>query len=128
MTAKAKVVNYTADQTASIVAAYTAAPTRATVTELAAKFQKTERSVIAKLSKEGVYVKAERTTKNGKPIEKKGSLADKIGQAIGLTEGDTTSLEKVNKTALAAILNAIQFAATKAGEMVEDADVEVETA
>lgn len=64
-------VAYTAEQTVELVAAYKAAPTEATVEAFAAKFGKTVKSIVAKLSREGVYVakkqaKADGTTRRVK--------------------------------------------------------------
>ena len=49
-----KPVTYTVEQTAELVAGYTGGTS---VDELALKFGKSVRSVVAKLSREGVYVK-----------------------------------------------------------------------
>ena len=59
MTAK---ITYTAEQTTELVAAYNAAPTAETVATFAEKFGKTVKSVVAKLSREGVYKAKERKT------------------------------------------------------------------
>ena len=107
MTAKTKVENYTAEQTAKMVADYLAAPVKATVEAIAAEMGKTTRSVIAKLSREKVYVKAERTTKTGEAIVKKDETADAIGAVLSLTEAEVTSLTKANKTALKKIFAAL---------------------
>ena len=47
---------------------YTANPTRETVDALADELGKTTRSIIAKLSREGVYIAQPRTTKSGEPV------------------------------------------------------------
>ena len=47
--------NYTEQQTKEMVAQYEAAPTKETVVAIAEKLGKNTRSVIAKLSREGVY-------------------------------------------------------------------------
>ena len=99
--------NYTAEQTAKMVADYVAAPVKATVDAIAAELGKTTRSVIAKLSREKVYVKAERVTKTGEPIAKKDETADAIGAVLSLTEAEVTSLTKANKTALKKIFAAL---------------------
>jgi hypothetical protein len=103
-----KTVNYTAEQTAALVSAYTANPTKETVEAFAVKFGKTAKSVVAKLSREGVYKKAEYVSKTGEKPVKKDSVADEIGMLLGLSESDTDSLAKANKRALAAICNAIK--------------------
>lgn len=100
----AKTANYTPEQTAAMLAQYTANPTAETVAALAESFGKTARSIIAKLSREGVYVKKEYTTKKGEKVVKKDDLADKLGALAGLNEAETTSLEKVNKTALVKLI------------------------
>lgn len=102
-----KVANYTAEQTASMLAAYQAAPVRATVDSLAASMGKSFRSVVAKLTREGVYQKAERVSKTGEKIEKKDETAFAIGAVLRLSEADTDSLAKANKSALRAIFAAL---------------------
>lgn len=102
-----KTVNYTAEQTAELVQAYTEKPVKDTVEAFAVKFGKTAKSVIAKLSKEGVYKKAEYVSKTGEKPVKKDTTADAIGLILGLSENDTSSLAKANKVALAAIFNAL---------------------
>ena len=109
MTAKAvKVKNYTADQTAKMVSAYVAAPSADTVAELAKEFGKTVRSVIAKLSREKVYVAKTYKTKTGDAVVKKDEHADYIGEALGMNANDADSLTKANKTALKLIADFIK--------------------
>jgi len=96
-----KTVNYTPEQTAQMVEAYKAGTT---VEAIAETLGKTVRSVVAKLSREGVYRKKEYTTKNGERPVKKDTTAEKIGEVVGLSEGEVDSLTKANKTALEKIL------------------------
>jgi len=103
MTAKA--VNYTPEQTAKMVADYSAG---VTVEAIAQELGKTVRSVVAKLSREKVYKAKEYKTKTGEAVVKKDAWADYIGQALGMTEADTESLTKANKTALAKIADFIK--------------------
>ena len=102
-----KTVNYTPEQTAELVAAYVADATEATIATFAEKFGKTARSIIAKLSREGVYKKKEYQTKTGEAVQKKNELADAIGAVLKMTEPEITSMEKVNKTALQKIFTAL---------------------
>lgn len=102
-----KIVNYTDEQTARMLDEYSATPTRETVEALAVTFGKSVRSIVAKLSREGVYQKSERTTKTGEPIQKKDATADAIGAILSLTEAETESLTKANKTALTKIFAAL---------------------
>lgn len=100
-----KTVNYTAEQTGELVARYAAGEA---VEALALAFGKTTRSIVAKLSREGVYKKAERVSKNGEAIVKKDALSDKLAELAGLTEAEADSLTKANKTALAKLIKAIE--------------------
>jgi response regulator RpfG family c-di-GMP phosphodiesterase len=102
-----KPVNYTAEQSAEIVSRYVAAPTAETVEALATEFGKTVRSIVAKLSREKVYVKKEYTTKTGEKVQKKDETADAIGAVLKLTEAEIDSLTKANKTALVKIFAAL---------------------
>lgn len=101
-----KALNYTAEQTAAIVQQYTTAPTAETVEALAKEFGKSVRSIVAKLSREGVYKKKEYTTKQGAKPVKKDDLADQLAAMFGLTEAEADSLTKANKTALTKIIDA----------------------
>lgn len=101
----AKTVNYTPEMTAAMVADYKAGMT---VESIAAGLGKSVRSVVAKLSREKVYVAKTYTTKTGEAVVKKDAWADFIGEALGLTEADTESLTKANKTALAKIAEFIK--------------------
>ena len=58
-------MNYTESMVAEMHEVYGSNPTRESVESLATKFGKSTRSVIAKLSREGIYVPMERKTKTG---------------------------------------------------------------
>lgn len=103
----AKTVNYTPEQTAELVSAYVANPTQETVVMFAEKFGKTVRSVVAKLSREKVYIAKTYETKNGEKPVKKDSVADAIGAVLKMTEAEIESLTKANKSALAKIFTAL---------------------
>lgn len=98
--ATAKAPNYTPEQTAQIVADYQAG---VSVEQIAEKVGKTIRSIVAKLSREKVYIAKEYKTKNGEAPIKKDVHADFIGAALNLSENDIESLTKANKSALRAI-------------------------
>jgi hypothetical protein len=100
----AKTVNYTAEQTAKIVADYQSGVTVETIAETLGK---TVRSVVAKLSREGVYKAKTYTTKTGQPVVKKDAHADAIGAILKMTESEIESLTKANKTALEKIFYAL---------------------
>lgn len=99
-----KTVNYTPEQTAKMVADYTAG---VSVDQIAETLGKSVRSVVAKLSREGVYKKKEYKTKTGEPVVKKDAHADAIGAILRLPENDIESLTKANKSALKAIFEAL---------------------
>jgi hypothetical protein len=104
MSEETKVVNYTDEMVESIVAEYEAAPSRETVDALAAQFNKTSRSIIAKLSTLGVYKAPSRVTKTGKPVVKKETLVAEIVAAVGV---ELPSLVKANKQDLEALVAAL---------------------
>lgn len=101
----AKTVNYTPEMTAKMVADYQAG---ATVESLAEALGKTVRSVVAKLSREKVYVAKTYVSKTGEAVIKKDAFADYIAEALGMNEADAESLTKANKTALKAIADFIK--------------------
>ena len=103
----AKTVNYTPEQTAVMVAAYVADKSDATVASLALSMGKTVRSVVAKLSREKVYVAKTYVTKIGEKVVKKDETADAIGLVLKMTESEIESLTKANKTALVKIFSAL---------------------
>ena len=98
-----KVANYSAEQVAVLKAGYEAGET---VEALASKLGKTVRSVIAKLSKEGVY-KA-KTKEAGKREMLKAEMVSKIAEIIGATDEQLESLEKATGPALMTMLRALQ--------------------
>ena len=100
----AKVVNYTPEQTAQMVTDYTAG---VSVETIAQNLGKTVRSVVAKLSREKVYVAKTYVSKTGEPVVKKDAHADAIGAILRLPENDIESLTKANKSALKAIFDAL---------------------
>lgn len=99
-----KAVNYTPEQTAQMVADYTAGVSTETIAE---NLGKSVRSIVAKLSREGVYKAKEYVSKTGEKPVKKDAHADAIGAVLKLTEAETESLTKANKTALAKIWQAL---------------------
>ena len=99
-----KAVNYTVEQSAAMVADYCAG---VTVEKIAENLGKSVRSVVAKLSREKVYVAKVYKTKTGETVQKKDETADAIGAVLLLTEAETESLTKANKTALVKIFNAL---------------------
>ena len=111
MTDKAKTaVNYTAENVEFAVATYALATTpearKAAVAEIASELGKTVKSVIAKLSREGVYVKAEKATKTGAKVETKAEIVAAIAESLGLEADAIKSLTNATKAALNALREA----------------------
>ena len=106
-TVKTVVANYTDEQAAKMSAEYVATPTRVTVEALALSMGKSVRSVVAKLSRMGVYVKPEAVSKTGGKVQKKSELVDALMAKVTLTEAEASSFEHVNKTALVKLIAAL---------------------
>lgn len=107
--AKAKTVNYTTEQTDELVGAYTAASDDSeraqVVAEYAEKFGKKPRSLIAKLSREGVYVARAKVSKvTGEKPVKKDVIAEMMTKEARNAGVVLVSAEKLNKTDAANLL------------------------
>ena len=76
--------NYTDEMVAKMTEAYEANPTRETVEELASTLGKSVRSIIAKLSREGVYVAQPKVTKTGEPVVRKQELVAMLQDHFGV--------------------------------------------
>jgi len=96
--------NYTEEMVNEMTAAYTENPTRETVDALAEQFGKTTRSIIAKLSREGVYVAQPRTTKSGEPVVSKAELVSTIAAHFDI---EIPTLVKAGKQDLQRLVDAI---------------------
>ena len=90
--------NYTPEQTAALVSGYKAG---ASVEALATQLGKSTRSIVAKLSREGVYQAKSKATV---ARVKKADLVDAIANRIGVAPEVFDSLEKANHEVLEAIL------------------------
>lgn len=98
-------MSYTDELTAEIVAEYEASPSRETVETIAARIDKSVRSVIAKLSSAGVYETPQRLTKTGDIIEKKEEMVTQICTWLGV---EAPTLVKTGKQDLKRIRDALQ--------------------
>ena len=93
-------VNYTNEMVDLMKSRYSANPTRETVEELANELNKSIKSVIGKLSREGVYQKTEYLTKTGeKPVTKR-ELVEKVSEILGVEYQALAGLEKSPKSSL----------------------------
>ena len=95
--------NYTDEMVAEMHELYTANPTRETVDMIAENFGKSVRSVIAKLSREGIYVSQPRVTKTREPVVRKAELVAQLEDKFGI---ELPTLVKASKADLQELLNA----------------------
>lgn len=100
----AKAKNYSDEMVAEMHDLYSANPTRETVELIAGNFGKSVRSVIAKLSREGIYVSQPRVTKTGEPVVRKAEL---VAQIEAQFEIEIPTLVKASKADLQTLLNSI---------------------
>tara|TARA_Y100001937_G_scaffold19288_1_gene26586 strand:+ start:188 stop:517 length:330 start_codon:yes stop_codon:yes gene_type:complete len=99
--------NYTDEQVEVMIAWYTAEPTRETVEIIAKEMDKSVKSVIGKLSREGVYKKAEYLSKTGqRPVTKK-QMVNMIAQNLVGDSNKLMGLEKAPKADLKYLLDLI---------------------
>lgn len=103
MRTRGTMINYTEEETKYIVAEYEKAPTIETVGELAEKLDKSTKSIIGKLSREGVYKRAVYTSKSGAVPVTKVELVNNIAENLGIEVENLVGLEKSPKAALQAL-------------------------
>jgi hypothetical protein len=94
-----KTVNYTEALTKELIDRYVAGET---VEALASALGKSTRSVVAKLSREGVY--KSKAKASGVARVKKADLVDKLADACGVAPEVFESLEKANHDVLEALV------------------------
>ena len=100
-------VNYTQEQVDYIKSHYTHEPTKETVHRLANELDKSVKSIIGKLSREGVYQKTEYLSKTGeRPITKK-QMVTRIAVELGGQEYRLAGLEKSPKADLKYLLDLV---------------------
>jgi hypothetical protein len=102
----ATVKNYSEKDVQFAIDAYTKNPTRDTVDMIAEKLGKNARSVIAKLSREGVYVAQPRVTKTGEPVTLKSEFVDRIHAVLGIEVPSIAKATKMDLQKLAEHLEA----------------------
>jgi len=107
MTEVTRTPNYTQAQVDAMVILYTGNPTKDTVVKLAQELNKSTRSIVAKLVREGVYVAQPRVTKTGAPVIRKAELVAQLLGELGTSESLTT-LEKASKADLETLLALVQ--------------------
>jgi hypothetical protein len=95
--------NYTPEMTMEVVNSYKAGDTVETIAE---RTGKSVRSIVAKLSREGVYVAKSKA--KGVAAPRKAELITEIATAIGTSEEVIESLEKATREALELIARAVK--------------------
>jgi len=98
--------NYTEEMVSNMTDQYNANPTRETVDVLATQFGKTTRSIIAKLSREGVYKAQPRTTKSGEPVISKAQYVSAIADHFKI---ELPTLVKAGKQDLATLASVLEL-------------------
>ena len=101
-------MNYNKELTAYIVEEYIANPSRDTVNTLAQEIGKPAKSIIGKLSREGVYRRAFYTTKGGEATVTKLELVSEIALNLDIPEEGLAGLEKSPKSALKLLVERTQ--------------------
>jgi len=89
--------NYTSEQVELMIEEYSANPTRDTVDNLAKTLDKSVKSIIGKLSREGVYQKAVYKTKTGEIPITKAQLVIDIATLLEIDSSKIMGLEKAPK-------------------------------
>jgi len=92
--------NYTEQQTEAMVSAYILDPTRETVDKLAEELGRSTKSIIGKLSREGVYRREVYVSKTGESPITKVEIVNNICEDLGIEVASLAGLEKSPKTAL----------------------------
>ena len=100
-------INYTQEQVDFMKNLYNNEPTRETVQKLANELDKSVKSIIGKLSREGAYQKAEYLSKTGeKPVTKK-QMVIKIAKELVADSSKLEGLEKSPKADLKYLLELV---------------------
>tara|TARA_B100001093_G_C26730707_1_gene972126 strand:+ start:788 stop:1114 length:327 start_codon:yes stop_codon:yes gene_type:complete len=101
-------VNYTDQQVKLMIAEYTENPTRETVEKLSEELDKSIKSIIGKLSREGVYKKTVYKTKTGEDPETKKEIVEDIADTLFVSYEAVAGLEKSPKSALKELRRGIE--------------------
>ena len=111
-TTKEKAVNYSDEMINMMVEKYTTATNEQerddVVNSLVVELGKGRRSIVARLSKSGVYVSKDYKAKTGEKPVRKNETAEAICKVLGLSvEAHSESLSKVTKVVLQTIFKAL---------------------
>jgi hypothetical protein len=98
-----KTVNYTPEQTATVIGLYT---TGNSVEMIAEQMGKSVRSIVAKLSREGVYIP--KTAAKGQGRVTKADLINRLAVKFAIDATEIASFEKAGMGALELLVRAAQ--------------------
>ena len=101
-------MNYNKQTTQYLLEKYSADPTRQTVEALAEELSRSVKSIIGKLSREGVYRREIYKTKTGELPVTKVEIVSNIADDLGLEVESLFGLEKAPKATLKKLENAIK--------------------
>lgn len=93
-------MNYSEEQTKYMTDLYLSTPSRSTVESLAEEMNKSIKSIIGKLSREGVYRREIYKTKSGETPVTKVEIVSNIADTLGLEVDNLLGLDKAPKSTL----------------------------
>jgi|TARA_B100001094_G_scaffold11628_1_gene10333 hypothetical protein len=101
-------MNYSEEQTQYIVEEYKTNPNRETVESLAKELNKSIKSIIGKLSREGVYRREIYKTKTGELPVTKTEIVSNIADSLAIEVDSLLGLEKAPKATLKKLETALK--------------------
>ena len=101
-------MNYSEEQTKYMTDLYLSQPSRATVEILAEEMEKSIKSIIGKLSREGVYRRELYKTKSGETPVTKVEIVSNIAETLGLEVDNLLGLDKAPKATLKTLEKGIE--------------------
>ena len=101
-------MNYNEQTTQYMLEKYTADPTRQTVEDLAEELSRSVKSIIGKLSREGVYRREIYKTKTGELPVTKVEIVSDIADHLGIEVESLSGLEKAPKSTLKKLKEALE--------------------
>ena len=101
-------MNYSEEQTKYMTDLYLSTPSRSTVEVLAEEMDKSIKSIIGKLSREGVYRREIYKTKSGETPVTKVEIVSNIADTLGLEVDNLLGLDKAPKSTLKTLEKGIE--------------------
>lgn len=100
-------MSYTEQITKELIESYESSPSRETIEKLAECYGKSVKSIIGKLSREGVYRREVYRSKTGELPVTKVEIVSNIADSLGIEIGDLEGLEKSPKAVLQRLEKAV---------------------